>query len=766
MSLKQIRNAEYAMCWDRYLTLFFCLITAFPLRAAEVSSVDIGFHRTGQVGAWLPARVAASGLPGKSNVQLRVTSVDPRGNECAEYGGPGITDAGGSVELSAYFRVGRLEGVLFLDVVSQSDPNVVLCREAVRHEELTSSNADKREVLKLTRHNTVFVLSVGEPAGVAEMVRDVNVRGNMHIAGITLDSNAMLPTSAFGYDTFDVVILAGRFDLSTPQAESLHEWIRSGGHLLITSGANVQSLLDSKLGSFVEQRFELQPKTLPVRDLSALQSFVPGARRLETNRETVPMAVVQSADARTVVDSVAGPIVVRRGIGAGIVTLVTVDLARKPLSDWNSLPELYENLLLGRHTGKRSAATGSRISNSGVSDVSTQWMACIDAQPSRGRWSTWSIMALVVAFMVIIGPVDYFVAVKLMRRPHLTWITFPLLIAAGTAGVIELSGRAEDTDQLHQVEIVDVLQDDDDHRVHVRSWMSLSSATTKRSQLKASSVLQLPDVNASHPLLSWSGRAEDVYGGMYRTGGIGLGTQSYEHRLDSQKADQLTGVPLIVDGSTELLAEWTGRSSVAIVDSRLTVSGFGLLQGTFSHSLPGTVHDWIVVHGNRVYRPTSDNSTTRMIPRQATWDPQSKGVMASDLKGYLTGSRIVRAKQGAALRHSGSQVVTPYDSENRDPVYLATIISLYENTGGEDYVGLSHDLLRRMEVSDSIGMNYALLIGRLESTATELSVDNVPIAPRHVTTIVRAMIAVNPGPQRMRSQNNEATTKTQEENVD
>ncbi len=61
-----------------------------------------------------------------------------------------------------------------------------------------------------------------------------------------------------------------------------------------------------------------------------------------------------------------------------------------------------------------------------MSDLGTQLQAVYDAISPETRWSSWQIMSMMALYVLIIGPLDYVVVVLLLKRAHLTWITFPL----------------------------------------------------------------------------------------------------------------------------------------------------------------------------------------------------------------------------------------------------------------------------------------------------------------------------------------------------
>lgn len=126
------------------------------------------------------------------------------------------------------------------------------------------------------------------------------------------------------------------------------------------------------------------------------------------------------------------------------------------------------------------------------------------------------------------------------------------------------------------------------------------------------------------------------------------------------------------------------------------------------------------------------------------WTARQSGVRASDLKAYLNGAVLIRSDN--PVRKSGTQTVTPYNPQSRDLQYITTMTTFFEIAGGSKYVGLSQEYLRQMELSDTIRLNHALLIGKLDLPATELGVDGEAVSANESTTLVRLLIPITRRP--------------------
>lgn len=725
------------------LTLIFLTILSVPAlsSAAEITSLRMGFAGVGKVGKWLPISVTASDLPANVEVDVRASFVDPRGDHCIQTVATSKTASDGTVSVAGCFCVGRLLGSGEVTLI-ESKSGDVLCSRFVRHGDTNDFRDDSaiQESVQLYRLNVPLLLTFGEVAGIPELLRNAEEYSDRSVVlkGTQLEAITALPDQARALECIDSMLMVSRFDATATQTNAVRRWVESGGDLYFSVGGNVGEFLTSEPGRWLNQFFELQPEALSIRELSSLQSFVPGASRLETGRRTVPIAISRSDQNQEEVGFLSGPIVARQGVGAGTATFVAVDVNERPMDRWLSLPQFYEVLILGDKLSRTSGSTArsSRISQSGISELATQLMAALDATPAEGVWSTWSIMAMMIVWLALIGPVDYFLVSRVLKRPHLTWLTFPALIIAGVALISAATGgRVSDT--LNQLHIVDVFNQSEGSSCRSRSWMSYSSTQTARRDLTATS--QFIEGLSAAPRLIWSGRPEDVYGGMYRAGGIGLGRQDYSH--SESEASSLQSLPVLTKGSRQLLAEWAGQSETRLIESSLEASGYGLLNGTFQHHLPGEITDFVIFHGNRVYQMESSKPT--LSPGES-WQARQPGVRASDLKAFLNGAVLVRSDK--PTQKASTQTATPYNSSSRDPQYILTMATFFEIAGGSKYVGLSQEYLRHMELSDTIRLNHAVLIGTMVRPATGLQIDGESITASKSTTLVRLLLPVNRRP--------------------
>lgn len=731
---------------------------------AKFTQLALGFSSAGRVGTWLPIRCEATGLPSRSRVVLAVECRDTRGDVCTSTVAAAEVDASGRAALSGSFMVGRQSGEL--TVLLLSDASDELLRQTVvtidpvelRPRDATASVSTSTtprvcDQLVLARHAQIGLLAAGEPAGLTDLLTEPADSSPAldQLLDLTVESVAEFPDRRRNWDAVDVCVLQDDFSLTAPQVKALQEWVATGGHLIVSAGGNQNTLLAQPVGEWIRELFGIgtaesdPPKT---QDLSPLQNHVSGATAIQTNRMSVSYLRITSEQPRTLVTSLQGPMLSRRSVGAGIITLVPVELNARPMSSWLSLSQFYEQLIFERRreTSAEQSRGSGRISSAGLTDLSTQLAAAVDAIPPDQRWSSWQAMLLILIYLGIIGPLDYFIVTHVLRRPALTWITFPVFVAVA-CGLTLLSGASHSTPEVvRQVHLLDVTASPSSANaqfVRARSWNSLSTSQSRQATVRASAAAWLP-VTASDAVFNWHGRAENVFGGLYRPGGSGLGQQS--SRRTDVGPSRFESVSLIAQGSVAFLNE-AEATTTGLFESHLYLPAGGLLEGSFQHHLPAAISSWMIVFGNRAYVPSLGSDLVAIEPG-TDWSRTKGGVRVTDLRDVLRRVKAIEFQdaRGKSLQPATTMVQSEYNVEDRDPLNILRMISLFDLAGGESYVKLHNDYLRSDQIGRGLQYNTALLIGTTTLPVSSLTLDETDLEATASDTIVRLFLPVERRP--------------------
>ncbi len=732
-------------------------VLAQDAAASEPVAVDglsLGFNGIGRVGNWLPVRLKVHGLAASQEFILTVIATDPRGDQCESKVATATSDASGALEIHGVFMTGRLDGPVRLRLEDSKGEtlwqHLVPCRAVgpSKGKQPTEADATVAVVpeLKLLRHHSQTVLVAGSPAGLTELDQELaandSTRDELSLLHVSALSD--FPETRRGLDSVDTILLVTDYGLSEKQTVAIREWVLTGGNLLISCGENLPQFLATPVGQWLQPVFGIDQNLLASQDLSALQNYVSGASQLQTNRYDVPIARLGSDQTRVVVNSINGPLITRISSGAGVITMVAVDLNLKPLDRWLSLSDLYETLLFGKilEVGAEQARRGGKISSSGVTDIATQLANASDAIPANERWSSWHAMLMMLVYLAVIGPLDYLLVVRLLHRPRLTWLTFPSMLVIACGLTLWWSDNQRAAATVRQIHLLDVSQGETQQFVRTRSWGSLSTSDSRYGSVSVADFQPAAAVNEKS--LMWHGRSEDVYGGLYRPGGAGLGQQSIR-RTEIGEA-KFTSVPLMADGSQAFLAEsFTGSSESPLFASQLIMPGTGLLEGSFDHHLPGAVRDWVIVFGNRAYLPAerSDDEFRQIEPGEK-WSRESGPVRIVEIRDFLRGTRIISGerKKNGTTNSTSTQIQAEYNINGTNPFDIVLMASLYESAGAENYVKLKNEYLRRDEVGTAVQLNTAMLIGVIDTPLSKLKLDDQIVEPASTGTVVRLFLPV------------------------
>jgi hypothetical protein len=228
-----------------------------------------------------------------------------------------------------------------------------------------------------------------------------------------------LPDLAQGWEMLDALIISNvdTGKLTPAQKQALELWLADGGRLFVTGGTQWQPTA-AGLGDLLP----LQPKsTTKVADLSSLSSYaITPDNQLEAEA-TLATGKLQP-NVKVLVEQDNVPVLVEKAIGFGKVYYFAADPGLRPLNGWDGMRKIYEHLL-AFESPKPAWANNAWDNN--------QANSALSALPELSLPSIAYICCWLGVYIVIIGPVNYFV-LRRMKRPELAWITVPILVVIFT----------------------------------------------------------------------------------------------------------------------------------------------------------------------------------------------------------------------------------------------------------------------------------------------------------------------------------------------
>ena len=314
------------------------------------------------------------------------------------------------------------------------------------------------------------------------------------------------PDNPLAMESIDLLYLnsAKALDLKVPQVNALLAWLQNGGHLVvgaeqisdITGNPWLRELMPCDLtgarslenhlqldqwlrGAWSSTRFQepnlpnnpmrgqpntgriWQPVPMPARGRGNTAGNAAGAFPIAIAEDPqfesapLPMLTGTMRDGAVLIGSEAAPLAVTAERGRGRITVLTFSPEREPFVSWQNRGWFWAKLAeipLARLTSNANPANMARLSSDGI------FGSMIDSRQVRKLPLSW-LLVLLVAYLAVIGPLDQY-WLKKINRQMLTWITFPVYVAA-FSGLIYLIGfhlRAGEL-EWNELNVVDVLPD-------------------------------------------------------------------------------------------------------------------------------------------------------------------------------------------------------------------------------------------------------------------------------------------------------------------
>jgi hypothetical protein len=273
-------------------------------------------------------------------------------------------------------------------------------------------------------------------------------QANWQIEDIPEVVSALDPVDAMLFTDIDTA------DLSPAQRDAIRNWVLRGGHLVLTSGLSYQAVsagFDDLLPLNADD-------TQSVENLNPLGTLA-GLPLSDALDSSTTIATGQlAADATVLAETGDGlPLVARRDYGYGTVDFIAADFSSQPLREWSGLTDLWFTLL---------TSTEARPSwADGFSDWS-EAVTAVEILPGVSLLpAALGLIVFLGAYIVLIGPVNYFLLSRFNRR-ELAWISTPIFIAVFS--VLAWSFGAElrgNTATLSRLSVVQSWQESDQARI-------------------------------------------------------------------------------------------------------------------------------------------------------------------------------------------------------------------------------------------------------------------------------------------------------------
>ena len=439
-----------------------------------------------------------------------------------------------------------------------------------------------------------FILSAGAPlpslrlsrveGQSAETMTDADPLRNGWVEHLSVTNVEQLPDRWFGYQSIDLLILTtgdrafwAAFENDLPRKTALRQWIERGGRAIVSAGADSPALRH-----FLPATIHYDAVTVP-----EVPMLLPSAPRLSLKRfDNQPIPVIAfvvppvTAQVKLTSDEIdkALPLVVQVSRGLGHITFVAFDLDQPAMMEWKQR-DLFWNWLLNE-AGTRLPTGNDSLAQEEGDRYLPRFQTNLEFFEGVPVISFGWVALLILGYILLVGPLEYLILKRLLKRLELTWLTLPIIVvgvcATAYLAAVELKGRQL---RINKVDLVDI--DVRDKQVHGRSWFTLFSPRTRNYTIGVE-----PAWVADSPadmLVSWHGKARHTRQSLLR--------RQYEFHIDEARdiyADGLEKVPIQIWSTKSFTAQWAGSMTKPLVESTLRISAAdpNQITGSITSRLP------------------------------------------------------------------------------------------------------------------------------------------------------------------------------------
>ena len=713
------------LCW-RVVLLILCpsLVHHEAVaieRPPQITDLQIGFNGHYKVGYWTPVEFTIQG--GDRDHQCRCSVTVPDGDGLPASFEPVDRNklqipAGQNVTYRTYAKFGRMQGDL-----------VVVCSDD--QQQLIHRTFSGSQIPAGLPTSSPLVVHVGDWS---EIERSIQATQRRHINVATLETVGSLPDHWWGYEGVDTLIITcGDPEkiaaLNSVQVDALQKWIQMGGKLIFSVGRHAEQLLGPE-GVLRELSPGKFLRTVDQCQTIELENFTDVSHQLNVGRDALgrceldlaliqqPAGTIELAERE---GSESRPVLVRQNYGLGQVVFVAIDLNQNPVKHWKGRERLLARLLkwtLGSETEQSFSDSIGAVKHTGYDDLSGQLRSALDQFQNIMFVPYWVVSVLVVFYLFLIGPLDYFLLRRFAKRMEWTWLTLPLIVTAFCVIPYALAKHLKGKHfQMNQVEIVDI--DIDSQFVRGTTWVHAYSPVT--SSYDFSTQTQIPcqsnPVDHHSALISWQGLSGTALGSMNAASSSAGRPQPYSIRFPSDHSpapSQITEMPLQVWSTKSLTARWWGEIDLHFMAD---------LRSQADKQLRGSVLNPL------------DDDLTECYLYYAPWAYQIGRIPANRSITINSSSvrRNLRYKLTRRTLSEDSNIMAPWDEYSQSIPRIVEMMMFHEAAGGESYTGMFNRYQTFVDLSRHITSGRAVLVGRTSQPASNFQCDRKSESNQHWT---------------------------------
>lgn len=715
-------------------TFYFLLLSVFLSASAlaqssaetEFVGIRVGFANKYKVGLWTPVELTLRGGNTPQTGVVAVTVPDGDGLPSQVVTPPSKPIQvlpGQQVTVRTCVRFGRVSGELKAEFIADRE---VAAAKTFK----TEISADENSFLEAIEEQPLMVVVGNTNMGLDDAVKlrdstnDPNRPNQSRTEIARITDVEQLPTEWCGYEGVEALLIATSdidlFRKLTPdnaRIKALDEWIRMGGRLVLCVGSQADVVLaeNAPLAQFAPGPLE----TIVTREQTvAWEQFVgsslPVPQPKSGDKFTIRCPKLKVAEGIEAHEEDL-PLVVRTPRGLGQVMFVAADIDRPPFKDWTDRGLLLAKLLDFTISHSKEKQDEQYAGGYNYTDLSSQLRSSLDDFKGVTVIPFALVAMMIVGYILLIGPGDYFFLKKILRRMEWTWFTFPLIVILVGATAYWLAYYLKGNQlRVNQVDLVDV--DVANQSIRGTTWLNIFSPRMESFDLTlepASPGKPAESKSAKNTLgyFAWLGLPGSSLGGMNPHGGnASLFSQPYrlwsESALKPDKWSDVEGVPIQVWSTKSFTGRWQTDADL-VPPANLSEEQQDLV-GTITNPYDFPLTNCIIAHGNWVYLLKDQDKDLPIEPGQTRHIGTE--LQRVGLQNYLTGYHMVKEDNVANRVETNRVETTPFEMYNRDSSYTLRTMMFYEKAGGRNFTHLANSYQSFVDLSSLLNTNRAILV--------------------------------------------------------
>lgn len=709
----------------------------------KIVDARIGFGGTYKLGSWSPLEVKLVGGSQPFTGQLLVTVPDSDGVPTTV---PSPADRpvgltpGQTTVVRMHVRIGQASSSLVVRFVAEGK---VRCQRTFYAGPEERPGIVRGGIAATNR----LILEYGPSLGLNEVLKNNQATDELLASRVArVESAAELPSEWYAYEGVDTVILTcSQPELYRPllqsggRMEALRKWVELGGRLAIFCGASGEELLSpgGALADLIPGTFA---EVTRLRQSQPLELFA-GSEELITNDRRLDLLVPRLEDVDGQILASVGrdktelPLVVRSRLGFGELVFVGIDFDQAPLLDWRGRNAFFKRVFQWEEDQSPQDTGSQRFNASSTDDMVGTLRTALDSKFSGVQVVSFALVALlVIGYILLIGPGDYYFVKKVLGQPKYTWVTFPVLVVGVSAAAYFYANWTKgDQLRLNQVEIVDV--DERSELVRGTVWTHFFTPQVDQYNLNFEpAFLETRDQQVEGRQLSWLGLPGYALGGMqtsgHQTSFFDTG-YSYPASLDSIEA-----MPVQVWSTKTITARWNAQIESPVTSNlRRTVDE--LVLGHIENNTGIVLEDCLLLYQNWAYHigRAADGSTI---------------LIDYDLQPRTVRTMLTSATAGDVTETNTAEDGTvSFRLAQSDVTRLVKAMMFFEAINGRSYTGATNRYQHFVDMSGILEQgDSAILFARRAVAGSQWLDDGEPLQSdddRH-WVYYRFVLPVKPAP--------------------